>query len=88
MLPDVLTAEAVAEALDCELLTVQQRAIAGTLPGVKFGRSWVFPRDALVEALNRQAREQAAARQAPKPAPKPEAAAKPGRRRTTLPNLS
>lgn len=51
-----------AAALGCELSTIQARALAGELPGVKFGRGWVFPRDAVLDALNGQARVQAEAR--------------------------
>jgi excisionase family DNA binding protein len=51
-----------AAALGCTPETVQARALAGELPGVKFGRGWVFPREAVLEALNRAARLQAEAR--------------------------
>lgn len=64
-LDDLSTDEQLAAALGCEVGTVQARALAGSLPGVKFGRGWVFPREALLEALNRQAREQAAERAKP-----------------------
>lgn len=61
----ILTTPAVAALLDCEESTVQARAAAGDLPGVKIGRSWVFPEDALMERLNEMARLEAAARRAP-----------------------
>lgn len=68
--PDLTSAEQLAAALGCEPETVQARALAGVLPGLKFGRAWVFPRDALLQALNQQAREQADARRAAlRPAP-------------------
>ncbi|RZJ85151.1 MAG: DNA-binding protein [Massilia sp.] len=51
-----------AAALGCELSTIQARALAGELPGLKFGRGWVFPRSAVLDALNRQALLQAEAR--------------------------
>lgn len=41
-----------AKYLLCEPETVQRAAIDGKLPGVKFGRAWLFPRSALEEALH------------------------------------
>lgn len=52
---DVLDENQAAELLDCEPKTVQERARCGDLPGVKFGRSWRFPRSALLEALHQKA---------------------------------
>lgn len=52
----VMTAQGVAELLKCSPRTIEDRARAGTLPGVKFGESWVFPAQALLEAINEQAR--------------------------------
>lgn len=65
---DILTETEVAELLDCEPSTVQSKARAGELPGVKIGRSWRFPRAALLDALNRQAQANTAAKASPKPA--------------------
>lgn len=61
-----LKVEAVADLLDCEVDTVNARALLGDLPGVKFGRSWVFPVTALDARLNELAIEEAAARRAPR----------------------
>lgn len=61
-LPDLSDDATLAAALGCEPETVQQQALAGVLPGVKFGRGWVFPREAVLEALNRAARHQAEVR--------------------------
>lgn len=61
-----LKVEAVADLLDCEVDTVNARALSGDLPGVKFGRSWVFPTTALDARLNELAIEEAAARRAPR----------------------
>ena len=61
----ILTTAAVASLLDCEESTVQARATSGDLPGVKVGRSWVFPEAALLERLNDMAREGAALRRMP-----------------------
>lgn len=55
MLKDVLDENDVAELLDCEPSTVQEKARQGELPAVKFGRSWRFPRAALLESLNAKA---------------------------------
>lgn len=62
---DILTEKEVAELLDCEPATVQEKARNADLPGLKFGRAWVFPRSALMERLHAQA----LARQADRPAP-------------------
>lgn len=61
-LPDLSTDEQLAQALGCTPETVRAGAQVGVLPGLKFGRSWVFPREATLEALNRAARQQAEAR--------------------------
>lgn len=61
----ILTTAAVAQLLDCEESTVQARATSGDLPGVKIGRSWVFPEAALLERLNDMARSEAALRRTP-----------------------
>ena len=52
---DVLNENEVAEILDCEPATVKEKARNGELPAVKFGRSWRFPRSALMEALHQKA---------------------------------
>lgn len=57
-----LTSDEVAAILHCEAQTVREQARLGELPGVKFGRDWIFPVDALQESLNRIAREQADSR--------------------------
>lgn len=49
---DVLNEVEVAAILDCEPKTVQEKARSGELPAVKFGRSWRFPRVALLQSLN------------------------------------
>jgi excisionase family DNA binding protein len=51
-LNDVLDESEVAKILDCEPLTVQVKARSGELPAIKFGRSWRFPRAALLQYLN------------------------------------
>ena len=54
---DILTEKEVAELLDCEPATAQARARDGKVPAVKWGRSWCFPKVALLEAINEQARQ-------------------------------
>ena len=54
---DVMSKDEVAVILDCEPGTVEDKARAGELPAVKYGRSWIFPRTALLECLHKQALE-------------------------------
>lgn len=58
---DILSKDEVASMLDCEPSTVEEKARNHELPGVKIGRSWLFPRQALMQRLN----EMALARPAP-----------------------
>jgi len=52
---EILDEYAAAELLDCEPSTVQEKARNGELPAVKYGRSWRFPKSALLEALHAKA---------------------------------
>jgi excisionase family DNA binding protein len=52
---EILTTEEVAGLLKCTPETVETAARNRKLAGVKYGRVWVFPMSALVEALHRQA---------------------------------
>ena len=52
---EILTEQEVAELLDCEPSTAQAMARDGKVPAIKAGRSWRFPRAALIESLNSQA---------------------------------
>lgn len=54
-LPDVIPAALLAELLDCSVGAVEEATRAGRLPGVKYGRSWVYPRDAALQVLTTQA---------------------------------
>lgn len=92
--PDVLSTEQAAELLGCETDTVKEAARRRELPGLKFGREWVFPRAALLEIVNRQAlawvkQEDPTARPAARPALKAVPPAPPARRggRRTPPTL-
>lgn len=83
---DVLTTDEVADLLQCTALTVEDMLRRGELPGVKFGRSWMCPRVALLEVLNQQAHQNIAIRLSPQPMNSP-ALAQRGRRRSTIPEL-
>lgn len=48
---DILTAEQVADLLHCDVATVENRTRAGELPGVKFGRGWVYARSELIQTI-------------------------------------
>lgn len=62
-LPDILSEAEAALTLGCVETTVQEHARKGTLPGLKFGEGgWVFPRAALLHALNKMAMDQAVER--------------------------
>lgn len=56
----------VAELLGCTEEIVAERINTGDLPGVKFGRSWVIPEDALRARLNEKALQEARDRREPK----------------------
>lgn len=72
----------VAVLLKCTPARVEELLRAGTLPGTKFGRSWVIPTTALMQRLHDIALEESAIlRQPPTPSP-----AAPSRRRP-LPRL-
>ncbi|GER16738.1 helix-turn-helix domain-containing protein [Variovorax boronicumulans] len=82
----VMASEEVGIYLDCEVKTVEDAARAGRLPGVKYGRSWIFPLSALLESLHNEAMETAKKNRTPPPV----AIVKPtGRksRRTPVPTL-
>lgn len=56
----------VAEMLGCTEEVVAERLNQGDLPGVKYGRSWVIPADALRDRLNEKALTEARERREPK----------------------
>lgn len=49
---EILDENEAAQLLDCEPSTVRERARTRELPAVKIGKSWRFPRTALIEHLN------------------------------------
>lgn len=61
-LPDVLNMDQVTKILKCVEETVVARIITGELAAVKYGRSWIFPREAFLQSLNRAALESAQSR--------------------------
>lgn len=68
-LPAPLTVDQAAELLRCAPKTVQARARAGDLPGLKWGEDWIFPAGAFFARLDEIALEEAAERRKPaKPA--------------------
>lgn len=52
----------VADILGCEAETAVERIVAGDLPGLKFGRGWIVPREAFSQRLNEIALEEAQTR--------------------------
>lgn len=63
---DVLGVSEVAALLRCSERTVEDKARAGDLPGLKFGDGgWVFPRPALITRLTEEALAEASKRRAP-----------------------
>ena len=94
--PRTITAESLAEVLECTLETINSEAARGALPGLKIGRSWIFPIEALEESLNERARREAEKRRQPRagacsptpaPCPIPTTAPAPKGRRKALPSL-
>lgn len=61
---EILTVDDLARLLACDKETAAARLISGDLPGVKVGRGWIVPRQALFERLNEKAREESEARRA------------------------
>jgi excisionase family DNA binding protein len=53
---DAYSMEEVTALLGCSEETVVARIDAGELAALKYGRGWVFPREAFVESLNDAAR--------------------------------
>lgn len=61
---DIYTADQLASLLKCDKETAEARIRSGDLPGIKFGKSWVIPRQALLQSLNEMALNEAAHRKA------------------------
>lgn len=54
---DLLTDAEVAALLDCEPSTIQEMVRTNKLPAAKFGRSWRFHRETLMEAIKQKTME-------------------------------
>lgn len=52
-----LTVEEIAELLNLKPSTISRKASEGSIPSVKIGRKWVFPRDVIQEWLKQEALE-------------------------------
>jgi excisionase family DNA binding protein len=61
---EILTVDDLAKLFSCDKETAAARLTTGDLPGVKVGRGWIIPRQALFERLNEKAREESAIRRA------------------------
>ena len=82
---DILTTDEVADLLQCDVSTVENKLRQGELPGIKPGRSWMCPKVALLEVLNQQAHQNITVRKVPTPT-----VVQPvqrGRRRSSIPDL-
>ena len=82
---EILTAQEVADLLDCKPSTIEAKARSHELPGIKIGYSWRFPRAALMEALNRKAMDNQVKRE---PMPLAVTKKKTGRTPPALPSLT
>lgn len=58
----IYTTATLAALLDCGEEQIELQARQGVLPGLKFGRTWIFPEAALFDALNERATKEAAKR--------------------------
>lgn len=90
-LAEILNVPEVAELLGCAEATLEEATRRGELPGLAYGRSWIYPRDALLKVLNDQALAEMAARKAPAPSVRPTTAPpspRPGKRRNVPPSLN
>jgi excisionase family DNA binding protein len=81
-LPALLTVDQVAELFDCSADTVEQETREGRLPGIKLGRAWRFPREALLQVLNERALAEMERKAPPPPGVTPLPQGRRGRRQT------
>lgn len=78
---DLLTVDDVATMFDCSTETVELETREGRLPGLKLGRAWRYPREALLQVLNERAIAEMA-RKTPTPAGVTPLPSRQGRRQT------
>jgi excisionase family DNA binding protein len=76
------TVDQVAELFDCSADTVEQETREGRLPGIKLGRAWRFPREALLQVLNERALAEMERKAPPPPGVTPLPQGRRGRRQT------
>lgn len=62
MIHEPYTVDTLAALLGCDTDTAAERLNSGDLPGLKFGRGWIIPAEALHARLNEKAIQEAAAR--------------------------
>jgi excisionase family DNA binding protein len=79
---ELLTVEHVAALFDCSAETVEMETREGRLPGLKLGRSWRYPREALMRVLNQRAIDDMARKQQAPANVTPLAQPRRGRRQT------
>jgi excisionase family DNA binding protein len=58
LIPDIFTVEQLAELMGCTTETIEEHTRKNLLPGIKWGRSWRYPRAATMVQLNELARQQ------------------------------
>jgi len=68
---EILTSHEAAELLDCEARTIEDALREGKLPGLKLGRSWMIPKEALLDTINEIAKQNLALVVSPEPLPTP-----------------
>jgi excisionase family DNA binding protein len=71
--PVIYSIEEVAAMLDCTVQTLAIQCRSGRLPGIKVGRRWVFPAEALIQRLNEVALTESNERRSGKHRPQPRA---------------
>lgn len=59
MMTDTINADQCAQLLQCTTETVEELTRKGELPGVKFGRGWIYVKDDLLAWLAERARREA-----------------------------
>ncbi|WP_395352728.1 helix-turn-helix domain-containing protein [Variovorax sp. UC122_21] len=77
---ETIGSEEVAELLRCTPQQVEELARAGEIPGLKFGRSWLFVRADLLAYLAEKARAEAQDRRAKRQPNAPTSIVKPRRK--------
>jgi excisionase family DNA binding protein len=82
MADELLTVDQVAALFDCSTETVELETREGRLPGLKLGRAWRYPREALMRVLNERALAEMSRKTPPPPGVTPLPEGRRGRRQT------